>query len=50
MREIGYVPTDLDANGNLEGQLTHIEWLPDGKQISFVYHGALYVVPAEPGK
>ena len=27
--------------------LEYVQWLPDGKQISFIYRGMLYVVSAE---
>jgi hypothetical protein len=45
LREIGEIPLRM-ANDRIE----NIQWLPDGKQISFIYHNILYVVPAEPGK
>jgi hypothetical protein len=44
--EIGHVPSKSDASGAPEEQLTVMEWLPDGKQVSFVYQDTLYVVPA----
>jgi len=47
MYEIGHVPTLLDENGELEECIKAIQWLPDGKQISFVYHGKLYITSAE---
>ncbi|MCW3054459.1 MAG: hypothetical protein JWN14_3629 [Chthonomonadales bacterium] len=50
MHKIGHVPTRLDANGTAQEQLEHLQWRPDGKQISFVYHGTLYVLPMDTGK
>jgi len=50
MHEIGYVPAPLDENGDQAQQIRHLEWLPDGKQISFIYRDTLYVVPAVPEK
>jgi|SRR5579871_621249 len=47
MREIGHVPGKVDANGDPEDQLNEVQWLPDGKQVSFIYRDMLYVVPAE---
>jgi len=41
MREIGHV------SGANDRCLEDIEWLPDGKHISFVYRGMLYTVPTE---
>lgn len=60
MHEIGHVPSVAEHKGlsdrltvgfhelaeNPNDQLHDIRWLPGGKQISFVYHGTLYVVPA----
>jgi hypothetical protein len=56
MHVIGHVPAKLDADGAVhdyndtdeKGVLENLQWLPDGKHVSFVYTGALYVVPAEP--
>jgi len=50
LHEIGHVPTSMDKTGNPAFQLHALHWLPDGKHISFVAQGRLYVVPAEPGK
>jgi hypothetical protein len=50
MREIGHLPRPSAATGNSDELLDYFDWLPDGKQISFVYQGTLYVVPAELGK
>jgi hypothetical protein len=43
MAEIGHVPVSTDKQGQAEDQLEQIKWLPDGKHISFVYHGMLYM-------
>ena len=55
LRVIGYVPAKLNANGSVhnyyedqKGALANLQWLPDGKQVSFIYAGTLYIVPAEP--
>jgi len=52
---IGYVPAKLNADGSVhdyhedqKGALANLQWLPGGKQVSFIYAGTLYVVPAEP--
>jgi hypothetical protein len=42
LRQLGYVTGHL--------RYGTLQWMPDGKQLSFVYRGALYVVPAELGK
>lgn len=48
--EIGHVVVDrekaenTDDNAEQDG-LSHVEWMPGGKQASFVYHHTLYVVP-----
>jgi len=47
MHEIGHLPVPLDANDFNDDLLDYFRWLPDGRQISFVYHSILYVVPAE---
>ena len=31
-------------------ELKQIQWLPDGKHISFVYRGTLYIMPVETPK
>lgn len=46
MQELGHVPTHLDENGTPQDLLRDVRWLPDGRQISFVYEGTLYVMPA----
>ena len=46
LHEIGHIPVPLDANGNPRDWLTDLQWLPDGKEISFVYRGTLYRVAA----
>jgi len=55
MHKIGAVPIKMDASGKADDPangseflITDMRWLPDGKQISFIYQGTLYVVPAEP--
>ena len=51
LREIGEVSLPWSAHDHFwENTFDDIQWLPDGKQISFVYHGMLYIVPAEPEK
>jgi len=51
MHEIGDVSIERrDAGHNPETQLTNIQWLPGGNQISLSYKGMLYVVPGEAGK
>ena len=50
MQELGYVLTHPDADGDPEDLLGNIQWLPDGKMISFVYHGTLYVLPVNTEK
>jgi hypothetical protein len=50
LREVGYVPAQPGVSGSPTDGLKDVQWLPDGKQVSFVYHGTLYVVPAVPGK
>lgn len=53
LHEIGHIPiqpnTD-EADEATEGVFADLKWLPDGKRISFIYRGTLYVVPAEPEK
>jgi hypothetical protein len=49
LREIGHVPLRTDSDNVVEGdQLEQVMMLPDGKQISFVFKGMLYVVPVKP--
>ncbi|MCW3098311.1 MAG: hypothetical protein JWL77_3929 [Chthonomonadaceae bacterium] len=50
LRELGYVPSVLDEFDSLTSYLTCTTWLPDDKHISFIYNGALYVVPTESPK
>ena len=40
--QIGRVPIETYYNSELH----QIQWLPDGKQISFIYRGMLYVLPS----
>jgi len=54
MHVLGYVPPKLNADGSVHdyhedqtGALSNLQWLPDGKQVSFRYEGTLYVVQAE---
>jgi len=49
MREIGHVLITPTDDYNSSGRLKKLQWLPDGKQISFLYHDTLYVAPARPG-
>jgi hypothetical protein len=46
LQEIGHVPGKTAASGDADEQLTDLQWLPDGKQISFIYQNMLYTVPA----
>ena len=46
MREIGHVDGWNDTHTESEDQLKDIQWLPSGKQVSFVYHNTLYIAPA----
>jgi len=46
MQELGHVPTHLDEDGTSQELLGEIQWLPNGRQISFVYQGTLYMMPA----
>lgn len=48
MHELGHVPEILDAYGNPEAQIYGPEWVPGGKQVSFIYKNMLYVVPILP--
>lgn len=50
LHEIGCVPAGFYSDGNPAYALEDVKWLPDGKQISFIYNATLYVVPAEPKK
>jgi len=43
---VPFVPSDVPSNTE-HNELTRIEWLPGGKQVAFVYHDTLYVVPAK---
>jgi hypothetical protein len=46
MHEIGHIPVRPGKNNTIEGdQIDQLQWLPDGKQISFTYRGMLYVTP-----
>jgi hypothetical protein len=49
LREIGYISASVDDYGGPDDLLEEIRWLSDGRQLSFVYQGTLYVVPAVPG-
>lgn len=44
MHEIGRAPAKHSPTGQLEPDL--LEWLPDGKRLSFRYNGSLWTVPA----
>jgi hypothetical protein len=49
LQEIGHIPARLDKNNDLEGdQLEQAAMVPDGKRMSFVYRGMLYLVPVKP--
>ena len=47
MHEIGHISMQTEQNNDLREKLMHVDWLPNGKQISFVYRGMLYVVSAK---
>ena len=38
----------LFPDGVPQNILEKVQWLPDGKQVSFIYQGTLYIVSAEP--
>lgn len=50
MRELGYILCDQAADRTTDGELAHIEWLPDGKQVSFLCRGTLYAMPTDAAK
>jgi hypothetical protein len=60
MHEIGHVPVPAASadeskylgfdSDSPQDELKNVQWLPDGKQISFIYRGTLYLVSAESGK
>jgi hypothetical protein len=60
MHEIGHVPApaaSVDESKYIsflpdgpQDELKNVQWLPHGRQISFVYKGTLYLVSAESGK
>jgi len=41
MREVGHIAAAQ------EKQIERLEFLPDGRHISFVYHGKLYMMATE---
>jgi hypothetical protein len=47
MHEIGFLPVQLDEDNEPMEEVSDLQWLPDGKQISFTYRGILYVASAE---
>ncbi len=47
MREIGHLLMPSSGKGFDDAQLKQLQWLPDGKRISFVYQDTLYVVSTE---
>jgi len=50
MHAIGYIPIPSETPASDVARLEHLQWLPDGKQISFLYRDTLYVVSAKPKK
>ena len=50
MREVGSIPTKLNVAGFPDNLIEDIRWVPDSKNISFIFKGTLYVVPVEPRK
>lgn len=49
LHEIGHLPASIENNTDI-GTLQMIQWLPGGKQISFVYGDTLYLVDADVSK
>jgi len=47
MHEIGHEPYTMLSQYSLTDRLEEIQWLPNGKQVSFAYQGKLYIVSAE---
>jgi hypothetical protein len=51
MHEIGSVPlaiASMPENDDVVYYSPHtLRWLPDGRQLSFIYNGALYTIPAD---
>jgi len=43
LHEIGFLPIETSGGGTPTYSLTEVQWLPGGKQISFLYHDTLYV-------
>ena len=50
MHEIGYLPFRPDEDVNANKLIEHLQWLPDGEQISFLHKGKLYVIAAKPDR
>ena len=45
LRDLGYIA--ISENAGAEDRLTDLQWLPDGKRLSFCYKGALWNVRVE---
>lgn len=45
--EIGRVPGRLDSYDEIDTRVQQLQWVPDGKAISFVYGGMLYLLPTK---
>lgn len=47
MRSLGTIPVQPDPESIQEYRLQDLQWLPDGKHVSFIYRGTLYKMATE---
>ena len=47
LKLIGEMPIEKSDLQNASSEIQNLQWLPSGKKVSYIYHGALYTVPVD---
>ena len=52
IQEVGYIPATapVDPTASPDAHLEQVQRSKDGKQVSFIFHGMLYILPINPTK
>ena len=50
VQELGHIPATVEVDNFFKSRLEQVQRLRDGKQVSFIFHGMLYVMPINASK